>query len=255
MMPQTGTRSFFLGIERVEPGRVVTVTANDLAARRHWQPGRQKIALPRPEEYSEALRALLDQAVSCRLRGTGDVGAHLSAGLDSGAVAATAARLLAPAGRRVIAFTCAPRDGYDGATDPNTIIDESPGAAATAALYPNIEHVVVRNEGRSPLANLDRSFFLLDRPTHDLCPAGWAHSLEKAARERKVRVFLGGALGNLGLSYDGVELLPELFRSGRWLRFWREASALVAARRMRWRGVLANTFGPWCPPALWVWDS
>jgi asparagine synthase (glutamine-hydrolysing) len=22
---------------------------------------------------------------------------------------------------------------------------------------------------------------------------------------------------------------------------------------MRWRGVLANTFGPWCPPALWNW--
>ena len=22
---------------------------------------------------------------------------------------------------------------------------------------------------------------------------------------------------------------------------------------LRWRGVLANTFGPWCPPALWRW--
>ena len=50
----------------------------------------------------------------CRLRGTGDVGAYLSGGLDSGAVAATAARLLAPSGRRVIAFTGAPREGYDG---------------------------------------------------------------------------------------------------------------------------------------------
>src|SRR5262249_54305075 len=34
---------------------------------------------------------------------------------------------------------------------------------------------------------------------------------------------------------------------------WWEASAIVAARRMRWRGVLANTFGPWCPPTLWGW--
>jgi asparagine synthase (glutamine-hydrolysing) len=24
-------------------------------------------------------------------------------------------------------------------------------------------------------------------------------------------------------------------------------------QRMRWRGVLARTFGPWCPPTLWVW--
>jgi asparagine synthase (glutamine-hydrolysing) len=253
MMPENGAQSFFLGIERVEPGHVVIVTANGLATRRHWQPSSRRITLPRPKEHSEALRALLDQAVSCRLRATGDVGAHLSGGLDSAAVAATAARLLAPSGRRVIAFTCVPRDGYDSPAPRNSIIDEGPGAAATAAFYPNIEHVVVRNEGRSPLADLDRTFFLLDGPPRNLCPAGWAHSLDKAVRERKLKVFLSGGLGNLGLSYDGLELLPELFHSGRWLRLWREASALVAARRMRWRGVLASTFGPWCPPALWLW--
>ena len=132
------------------------------------------------------------------------------------------------------------------------IIDEGPYAAATAALYPNIEHVLVRNEGRSPLADLDRRFFLFDRPVRGICATGWANSMQNAIRKRKLKVVLGGAVGNLGLSYDGMELLPELFRSGRWLRLWREASALVAARRMRWRGVLANTFGPWCPPALWA---
>jgi asparagine synthase (glutamine-hydrolysing) len=253
LMPEIGTRSFFLGIERVEPGHVVTVTADGLATRRHWQPSRRQIALRRPEDYSEALRDLLDQAVACRLRGTGDVGVYLSGGFDSGAVAATAARLLAPSNRRVIAFTAVPREGYDGIGPPNRIIDEGPYAAATAALYPNIEHVLVRNEGRSPLADLDRRFFLFDRPVRGICATGWSHSLDNAIRKRKLRVALSGHLGNLGLSYDGVELLPELFRSGRWLRLWREASALVAVRQLRWRGVLARTFAPWCPPALWVW--
>jgi len=77
--------------------------------------------------------------------------------------------------------------------------------------------------------------------------------MDNAIRKRKLRVILEGGFGNLGLSYDGVELLPELFRSGRWLRLWWEASALVASRRMRWRGVLAKTAGPWCPPVLWGW--
>ncbi len=253
LMPETGAQSFFLGIERVEPGHVVTVTADGLATRRHWQPSRRRIALRRPEDYGEALLDLLDKAVSCRLRGTGDVGAYLSGGLDSGAVVTTAARLLAPSGRRVIAFTGVPREGYDGPAPPNRIIDEGANAAATAALYPNIEHVVVRNEGCSPLADLDRMFFLFDRPVRGLCATGWAKSYANAIRKRKLRVVLGGGAGNLGLSYDGLELLPELFRSGRWLRLWWEASALVASRRMRWRGVLANTFGPWCPPALWRW--
>ena len=253
LMPETGTQSFFLGIERVQPGHVVTVTAEGLVTRRHWQPSRRRIALRRPEDYSEALRDLLDQAVFCRLRGTGDVGASLSGGFDSGAVAATAARLLAPSGRRVIAFTGVPREGYDGPAPRTGIIDEGPHAAATAALYPNIEHVLVRNEGRSPLADLDRRFFLLERPVRGICATGWSISFENAVRKRKLRVLLGGGLGNMGLSYDGMELLPELFRSGRWLRLWWEASALVASQRMRWRGVLANTFGPWCPPALWGW--
>src|SRR5262249_7515158 len=183
----------------------------------------------------------------------GDVGAYLSGGFDSGAVTATAARLLAPSGRRVIAFTGAPREGYDGPAPRNAIIDEGANAAATAALYPHIEHVLVRNEGNSPLADLDRRFFLLDRPIRGICATGWSISIEKAIRRRKLRIVLGGGLGNMGLSYDGVELLPELFRRGRWLRLWSEASALVGSRQMRWRSVLANTFGPWCPPALWRW--
>ena len=100
-------------------------------------------------------------------------------------------------------------------------------AAATAALYPNIEHVVVHNEGRSPLADLDRQFFLLDRPSAESALRGGGRACSNAIRERKLRIVLGGAAGNLGLSYDGMELLPELFRSGRWLRLWREASALL----------------------------
>lgn len=253
MIPETGSKAFFLGIERVEPGHVVSVTANGVAGRRHWQPSKRRLELRRPEDYCEALRDLLDRAVACRLRGTGDVGAFLSGGLDSGAVVATAARLLAPTGRRVIAFTGVPRDGYDGPAPPNRIIDERANAAATAALYPNVEHVVVPNKGHSPLADLDRRFFLFDRPVRGICAAAWGNSFDSAIRERKLSIVLSGSAGNVGLSYDGMELLPELFRSGRWLRLWREASALVAARRLRWRGVVANTFGPWAPPTLWNW--
>jgi asparagine synthase (glutamine-hydrolysing) len=250
-IPHTGTKSFFAGIERVKPGHVVAVTHNGLATRRHWQPRRRQIVLRRPEDYSDALRELLDRAVSCRLRGTGELGVHLSGGLDSGAVAATAARLLAPSGRRLFAFTAVPREGYAGPAPRNRIIDEGVHAAAIAALYPNIEHVLVRNEGHSPLKDLDRQFLLCERPSMGLHCAAWRHSLNNAIRKRNVRVMLSGSCGNMSLSYNGMELLPELLRSGRWLHLWREARGL-ASRQMRWRGVLAKTLGPWCPPALWV---
>jgi asparagine synthase (glutamine-hydrolysing) len=150
-------------------------------------------------------------------------------------------------------MTGVPRPGYDHPAPRNRIVDEEPFAAATAALYPNIEHVLCRNEGHSPLDNLDRNFYLCDRPHLGLTGAGLSNSFNDAVRKYNLKVTLSGNFGNLGLSYNGMELLPELFSRGRWLRFWEEARALVAKRRMRWRGILANTFGPWCPPTLWVW--
>src|SRR5262249_11712250 len=126
LMPDTGTRSFFYGIERVEPGHVAAVSASGLTTWRHWQPAGRRTVFGRTEDYGEALRELLDQAVRCRLRGVRTVAAELSGGFDSGAVAATAARLLGSAGGRVIAFTVVPRNGYDGPARRNRILDETP---------------------------------------------------------------------------------------------------------------------------------
>jgi len=150
----------------------------------------------------------------------------------------------------VIAFTAVPREGYDGPAPRNRFNDESALAAETAAMYPNIEHVLVRSAGRTPLDDLDRSFLLFDRPVLNLSNATWTNSVADATRQRRLSVVLSGDFGNFGLSYAGLELLPELFQGGHWLRWWLEAKALVAGQ-MRWRGVLANTFGPFVPAFIW----
>lgn len=253
LLPEWGSGTFFRGIERVEPGHVATVTEHSFSVRRHWHPSRKKLGLKTPAEYAEALRFELDRAVRCRLRGTGDVGAYLSGGLDSGAVAATAARLLAPSGRRLIAFTSVPREGYCGPAPSGRLIDEGDLAAKTAALYPNIEHVIVPNIGCSPLAGLDRSFHVSDGPAGQPSWSGWSYSLDMAMKGRDLPVTLGGEFGNLGLSYDGMALLPELLQSGRWGHLLHEWRALTSSGRMSWRGALAHSFGPWMPSALWVW--
>jgi asparagine synthase (glutamine-hydrolysing) len=251
LMPEGGSRSFFKGIERIEPGHVAAITGNGLTARRHWQPDLRRIVFRRAGDYSEALRERLDQAVRCRLRGVQTVASTLSGGLDSSAVAATAARLLSSAGGRVIAFTAVPRKGFDGPGPRNRILDEGPHAAATAALYPNMEHVLIRSEGRSFFDDLDDRFYLFDRPT--VGNFGWMDSIRDAARDRKLTVLLHGQAGNWGLSYEGMELLPELASRGRWLRLLREGQALVGQRRIRWRGFFRLTLGPWCPASLWLW--
>jgi asparagine synthase (glutamine-hydrolysing) len=248
-----GSKSFFLDVERVEPGHMVCVTFNGARARRFWMPRRNTISLRSPQEYAEAMRHHLDQAVRCRLRGALDVATHLSSGFDSSAVSATAARLLAPSGGKVVAYTAVPREGYDGPSPYNRIIDESPLAAATAILYKNMEHVLIRSRGKSPLDDLDRCFPLFDQPMLTLCNLVWLNSINDAARKRNLRVLLTGEMGNITLSYDGLFLLPELFRQGRWFHWLRESRAIVARRGFRWRGIAARTFGPWVPDSIRIW--
>ncbi len=251
LIPEAGPRSYFRGIERVEPGHVTTVTADGLSARRFWEPQRRTIMLGGPEEYAEALRYHVDQAVRSQLRGGRDVAAHLSGGLDSATVASTAARLLAPSGGRVIAFTAVPRSGYDGPAPPGRFNDEGPVAALTAQMHPNIEHVLVRSEDRSPLDNLDRNFFLFERPVLNICNDVWMNAINNAARERRLAVMLTGQMGNMTLSYGGQEALPELLGAGRLGQWARTSLGLLRGRHLNWKGILAGTFAPWVPRPLW----
>ena len=253
-LPEAGEHCFYAGLDRVEPGTVVTLTRDRIAKRRYWEPRRPAGAALSADDYAEGLRHHLDQAVRAQLRGAqGAVASQLSAGYDSGAVTATAARLLAPSSGKVVAFTAVPRVGYDGPAPRNRFNDEGPLAAATAALYPNVEHVLIRSGGISPLAGLDRLAFLAQRPVMNPWNFVWAQAINKAAQERKLSVLLTGQMGNMTLSYDGLQLLPELLRAGRLIRLWREAAALVGKTEMSWRGALVQIFGPFMPQWFWLW--
>ena len=80
---------------------------------RYWRTDHlQDLRLGSPEEYLDCFRERFDGAVRSRLRTRGGIGAQLSGGLDSGAVAATAARLLGAEGRELTCFTAVPRPGF-----------------------------------------------------------------------------------------------------------------------------------------------
>ena len=254
LLPESGAQSFFKGVERVEAGCVAIVTRAGVTQRRHWQPARKTLKLASADDYAEAMRHHLDQAVRSQLRGAGgEVAARLSSGFDSSAVATSAARILAPEGGKVVAFTAVPREGYAGPDPRGRHGDEGPIAAKTAALYPNMEHVLVRPGGRTPLDTLDRDFHLYDRPVLNLCNNLWVGAINDAARERKLSVMLTGQLGNMSISYDGGTLLPALVGRGRLIRWFRESAAAVRGSDMRWRGALAASFGPYLPAPAWGW--
>jgi asparagine synthase (glutamine-hydrolysing) len=249
--PET-SHTFYKGIERVVPGHFCIITRNGFHNSRFWNPSLTPLLLGRHEDYVDALRSHLDSAVAAQLRGVkSEVGAHLSAGLDSSAVATTAARILAPSDKRVVAFTAVPRKGYVSDSRPDVIDDEGPLASLTAGLHPNIEHVLVRND-RFGLERIDRNYSIYVGPNVNLCNLGWVEAILDRARDRGLSIMLVGDLGNAALSDSGIALLHELFASRRFLEWCRLARRIVDRRHMRWRGALLNTFGPWIPGPTWL---
>lgn len=246
LLPAAETPSFWQGIERVPPATILSVTRSAIAARRYWQPARPDRAAP-PRDYVEGVRHHLDQAVAARLRGAGPtVGAHLSSGWDSASVAATAARLLAGTGS-VAAFTSVPEPDHAPVEDRWRFADEGPLAAQTAALYPNMDHVLIRTGRMSPLETLDRDFFLFEMPLLNRCNMPWMHGILAAAKQRDISVMLSGEIGNMSLTYAGHEYLPQLLREGRLVELARVSRALVRHGSVRWRGLAARLALPFLP--------
>lgn len=249
LVPETGTRSFFAGIERVSPGQVVTIDARGIASERFWNWSPVTLNLRRDADYVDALREAFDRAVQRRLDVVdGRIATHLSGGLDSSAVAATAATLLAPG--RLLAFTAVPSTATpvpDGA-----FADEGPLAALTAARHPNIDHVPIESSGTSPLSLMDRHFQVFERPVLNPSNAVWTDAIADAAKNRGVRVLLTGQMGNLTISHAGIQRLPQLIAGVRpvalGLLAWR-----MACHGATSRSIAAAAFGPFLPHRWWAW--
>jgi len=242
----------FAGISRVMPAHYAIVRGGEVTQRRYWVPDLEPLELPSQHDYEVRLTELLDQAIAASLRGTeGTVAAHLSAGFDSTAVVTTAALQLREEGRRLVALTAAPALNGIPTLPEHLIADESVEAGITAALHPNIDHVVVRRN-RHALTDIERAARIYPSPFLNLCNAPWIDAIHDEVRGRRIKVLLTGSMGNLTISESGTLALCELFRSGRFRRWWPIARGLVRNGTMRWRGVLWNSVAPILPDFIYA---
>jgi asparagine synthase (glutamine-hydrolysing) len=129
-------RTFFADIRSLPPGHILTLEAGaEPRLSCYWSPqlrGRSDNSRPSLDEAGAELRRLLTDAVKRRMVADVPIGALLSGGVDSSAIAATMARLSA---RRISTFTIGfdDRDGYD----------ERPFAATVAKRYRTDHHEFV----------------------------------------------------------------------------------------------------------------
>lgn len=220
------------GIDRVPTaGLAVFRPGAGVHKSRYWQPvPAQPIRFSRDEEYIEAARALLDQAVRDRLPAQGPVVCQLSGGLDSSAVAATAARLRP--GQSVETLTQVPAPGAPLPLRPGTYGDERPSVDAIAALYPNMRPHVVGDQGPTLIEHdAGRLFQAVCAPMRNTHNAAWFEPCLRAATALEAAPLLTGSPGNLTLSWNGMGRLADDAAHGRWRALWRELNATGAEMR------------------------
>lgn len=205
--------SIFRAIRKVEPGHYVVYRHGNLHTHRYWDvPLTDYPVTDKTEtECEEELVALLDQAVRTRLVADVPVGVFLSGGVDSGLVAALAAR----AAPQLECFTI----GFD---EPS--FDES-GRAAQVAHYLGIKQHIQVFHARDMLRLIPKLPSIFDEPVADpsVVPL---YLLSRFAAE-KVKVVLSGDGGDeLFAGYQTYQahklvtyfdLLPEFIKSA--LRF------------------------------------
>lgn len=247
MLPREPLRTFFRGINRVPPGHRWADGAFSLE--RWWRPEDvPTLHLPRDEDYEEALRAALDEAVRARIRPGERIGSDLSGGLDSSGVSALAAGQLAKEGRELTAFTAAPRHPHPSRR--NRFTDEWPSAAEIAALYPNITHVRIDNDDEPLLDALDPREMASDWPVLNATNTVWIDAIHREAKRRRLDVLLQGAMGNMTISYSGGERLAGRLRAADVAGTWRAIADLRRGGGRSWLGIAGEAADFLLPLAL-----
>ncbi|MBI3445418.1 MAG: asparagine synthase [Magnetospirillum sp.] len=251
LLPCRGEDTAYKGIHSLPAGHFLVFERGAVRLVRTWKPeSLPLLELRRDEDYVEALRQCLAEAVRCRLPDSGAVASHLSAGLDSSAIAATAASQLAEQGRRLQAYTAVPRPGLDWPPGKDGIPDEGRLAALTAGRWPNMDHVLIPNQSGALMTSMGRFNQAFERPVFTSMNTVWAGAIFDDARRRGVTVLLEGGGGNLTFSYDGLQLLPSLVRQG---RLWELTGLCRQLHREGGLGLLRLSnlaFGPFLPAAL-----
>ena len=229
-------RTFYRDIERVPSRTLVAIDRDRLAHRQYWSPN---LTAPPPyrrdEDYVERARELFDQAVAAAMADTPRFAIAASGGLDSSAVAATAARL--STGQRIICYTIVPPPGTQIDVGARRYMDETDKMVALGKMYPALDLRFIISETTAPQRDEEvRLFATMNTPV--LGPTvrlTGNYKMQDAVVAERYPAMLVGSFGNIGLSWKGMFSLLALLRAGKAASFLRE---LLAVARDSERDVL-----------------
>ncbi len=241
-------RTFYRDIERVRSCTLVTIDRNGINDRRYWAPDLD--AAPpyrRDEDYIERARELFDAAVAAATRDTPHLAIATSGGLDSSAIAATAARQGIAAS--ISCFCLVPPPGTNIDVGRFKYLDERDKVEALGQMYPGLRLHFVAPERVHPKAFDDtRHFVGIHLPAFDAAGLGFGPYLPETVLATGHRAMLIGNYGNFGLTWWGRLSLVDLFQGRQWRSLLRDLQDVARqSDRGLARTMAADLFFPLAP--------
>lgn len=220
-------KTLYEGINQLPPGHYLVFDQNAMTLKRYWHPECvKKIKLESDEAYEEAFRKVFDEAVRCRIRSCGKIGIMLSSGLDSTAVGAVAAQMLAIQGKNLEAFTEIPVSKYKSDLSKSVIVNEKSYVEEMAKQYPNIHNHFSSYDEHNSYKDIEAAINELERPYKAVENIYWITSLTKEAAANGCKVLLDGQFGNYTISQGyALTYWHTLFKSFHWFELMKEIKA------------------------------
>ncbi len=244
-------QTFYRGIERVLSRTLVTIDPQGTRHRRYWSPD---LDAPPPyrrdEDYVERARELLDIAVASSTRDTPQVAIATTGGLDSSAIAATAARQ--PFTKQITCLCLVPPLGTAIDVGRFRYLDERDKVRELGRMYPRLDIQFVSPDSIHPKAYDDtRHFARLHLPVFHAASTGVGFHLTDAVVAGGHRTLLIGNYGNFGLTWWGPLAVLELFRARQWTACLRELRAIARENdQSLFRALAANLVVPATSPQM-----
>jgi asparagine synthase (glutamine-hydrolysing) len=218
--------TFHKGILSLPSATVLTVNRSNLQKHTYWSPEIKPHLVPKDEgELFDALRALLFQAVECRLPANGAVAAELSGGLDSSAVVGVAAQILECSHGQLTALSAVlPEEARNRFKDEREYVDEF-------ASHNGVQIHYISAPGRGPFDSIENTaefavtpvrtsrFYLYD-------------AFEDVAAAQNAQVVLKGSVGEFGPSAWAARYYVAQALRLRWVWLFRELRALRSVRKI-----------------------
>ncbi len=217
----------YKSIQQIPPSHSITVKDGKVSFSRYCTiEVNETLKLKSNEEYEEAFRDVFQKAVKARVRTHGEVGSHLSGGLDSGSVVSFAAPELKKENKQLHTFSYIPEDSFEDWTPNNCIADESQYIKDTVSHAGNISDNYLSFDGKEPLSEIDSFLETMEMPYKFFENSFWLKGINEEAVQKGIKVMLNGARGNHSVSWGSrslnIEYYASLFKKLKWINLYKE---------------------------------